>query len=72
MAIDRLLQIYKANRENCEVLSTFLDRFGSDRVAEILAEFTQLPAYEEAPDGFQDWGEEELFQVKTGVGECAV
>lgn len=72
MAIDRLLQIYKANRENCEVLITFLDRFGSGRVAEILAEFTQLPAYEEAPDGFRDWGAEEAFQPKTGAGECAV
>ena len=72
MAIDRLLQIYKANRTNGEVLITFLDRFGSDRVTEVLAEFTLLSAYEEAPDGFRDWGAEKAFQPKTGVGECAV
>lgn len=71
-AIDRLLEIYKANRTNGETLFPFLERFGPNRVVESLKEFTELPSYEKAPDGFQDWGEEELFQVKTGVGECAV
>jgi len=37
-----------------------------------LAEFTEIPSYEEAPDGFQDWGEEKALELKTGVGECAV
>lgn len=70
-AIDRLLEVYKANREEGETFSAFLDRFRPDRVAELLAEFTQLPNYEEAPDGFRDWGEEKTFEIKTGVGECA-
>ncbi|MFQ5881575.1 MAG: nitrite/sulfite reductase [Candidatus Methylomirabilales bacterium] len=71
MAIDRLLELYKANRTNGEAFTGFLDRFGPDRVAETLTEFTRLPGYEEAPDGFQDWGTEEAFELKTGAGECA-
>ena len=71
-AIDRLLEIYKANRTNGESLFPFLERFGPKQVVQNLAEFTAIPSYEEAPDGFQDWGEEKAFELKTGVGECAV
>jgi len=71
-AIDRILDTYKAHRSSSETLQAFLDRFGFDQVAALLAGFTELPTYDEAPDGFQDWGEEEVFQVKTGAGECAV
>ena len=71
-AIDKLLGIYKANRTNGETLFPFLERYGPKSVAESLAEFTQIPNYEEAPDGFTDWGEEGTFELKTGVGECAV
>jgi sulfite reductase beta subunit-like hemoprotein len=71
-AIDRLLEIYKAKRTESESLHTFLSRVGRDRVGEDLAEFTQLPSYEEAPEAFQDWGADEAFEVKTGAGECAV
>ncbi|HLG43415.1 MAG TPA: nitrite/sulfite reductase [Nitrospirales bacterium] len=71
-AIDRILDTYKAHRSSSETLQAFLDRFGFDQVAALLAGFTELPTYDEAPDGFQDWGEEEIFQVKTGAGECAV
>ena len=71
-AIDRLLEIYKANRTNGESLFPFLERFGPKQMVQNLAEFTEIPSYEEAPDGFQDWGEEKAFELKTGVGECAV
>jgi sulfite reductase beta subunit-like hemoprotein len=71
-AIDKLLGMYKANRTNGETLFPFLERFGPKQVAESLTEFTRIPSYEEAPDGFQDWGEEKVFELKTGVGECAV
>ncbi|MFQ5804132.1 MAG: nitrite/sulfite reductase [Candidatus Methylomirabilales bacterium] len=71
-AIDKILGMYKANRTNGEPLNAFLERFGPKQVEESLAEFTRIPSYEEAPDGFQDWGEEKVFELKTGVGECAV
>ncbi|MFQ5846499.1 MAG: nitrite/sulfite reductase [Candidatus Methylomirabilales bacterium] len=71
MAIDALLTVFKADRTEGEALLTFMDRLGLDRVAEIMAEFTQLPTYAEAPDGFQDWEAEEAFELKTGPGECA-
>jgi len=38
---------------------------------ESLAEFQDLPGYEEAPDLYRDWGEEGDFRLKTGRGECA-
>lgn len=70
-AIDRLLESFKTQRVNGETLQAFLDRVGLDRAAEILAEFTQLPRYEEVSENFRDWGTEETFELKTGVGECA-
>jgi len=70
-AIDRILDTYKAQRSSSETLQAFLDRFGFDQVAVLLAGFTELPTYEEAPEGFQDWGEDKTFEIKTGVGECA-
>jgi sulfite reductase beta subunit-like hemoprotein len=70
-AIDRILDTYKAHRSSGETLQAFLDRFGYDHVAALLAGFTEIPTYDAAPDGFRDWGEDETFQLKTGVGECA-
>lgn len=70
-ALDRLLDIYKENRTSGETLFSFLERLGPDRVAATLEEFTRLPGYEQSPDGFTDWGADEAFVVKVGVGECA-
>lgn len=39
---------------------------------EALAAFGQVPAYEDHPDYYQDWGEEGEFKVQVGKGECAV
>lgn len=36
----------------------------------LLGDLAQLPPYEQAPDLYSDWGEEE-FKVQVGRGECA-
>ena len=38
---------------------------------EVLADLVQLPPYEEAPELYNDWGEEGEFKVQVGRGECA-
>jgi len=40
-------------------------------MGEALADLTLLPPYEEAPELYNDWGEEEEFKVEVGRGECA-
>jgi sulfite reductase (ferredoxin) len=38
-----------------------------------LEAFTALPAYEESPEAYRDWGAESEFSlVGMGPGECAV
>ena len=40
-------------------------------IQEELGQLTNLPPYEEAPDKYIDWGDNESFKVKTARGECA-
>lgn len=37
----------------------------------LLGDLAQLPPYEQAPELYSDWGEEEEFKVQVGRGECA-
>jgi ferredoxin-nitrite reductase/sulfite reductase (ferredoxin) len=38
---------------------------------ELLSDLVQLPPYEQAPELYNDWGEEREFKVQVGRGECA-
>ncbi|MBI3943935.1 MAG: hypothetical protein HY326_13035 [Chloroflexi bacterium] len=40
-------------------------------IREALADLAELPPYEEDPELYTDWGEEEEFKVEVGRGECA-
>ena len=40
-------------------------------IRELLSDLVQLPPYEEAPEFYNDWGEEGEFKVQVGRGECA-
>ena len=37
----------------------------------LLRELAELPPYEEAPELYRDWGEQQEFTVEVGRGECA-
>lgn len=36
-----------------------------------LADLTEVPSFEEAPDLYVDWDDSNPFVVKVGKGECA-
>ena len=69
--VGRLLDLYHAERVNGEKFDGFVERVGLARVREAVKDLTELPTQAEAPDAYIDWGDTELFRVKTGVGECA-
>jgi sulfite reductase beta subunit-like hemoprotein len=70
-AIKAIVAAYKKDKQGAETLDKWLDRAGRARVKEVVAEFTQLPAYEKDPTLYFDWGDTSDFKAEIGVGECA-
>ena len=69
--VERLLLLYKEERAEGESFNGFVERYSFGKLREALKEFGELPAFEEAPERYRDWGAEEGFSIKTGPGECA-
>lgn len=38
----------------------------------LLASFEQIPAYDENPDYYKDWGQKGEFVLKVSKGECMI
>ncbi|MBI2017024.1 MAG: nitrite/sulfite reductase, partial [Candidatus Rokubacteria bacterium] len=70
-AVKAVLQGYRAERQGDEPFEAFVGRVGHDRLAALLAPWTELPTPAEAPDKYLDWGATESFKIETGPGECA-
>ena len=71
LLVGRLLDLYRAERLEEERFEAFVERVGLPRIREAVKDLTDLPSQTEAPEAYLDWGGTELFQVQTGVGECA-
>lgn len=69
--VDHLVGRYRAERGDGERFAEWVERVGKKNIAESLAHLRALPDFEENPDLYIDWGEEEPFSVGTGQGECA-
>ena len=69
--VGRLLDVYRAERQEGEKFEAFVGRAGLPRLREAVKDLTELPAQEQAPDAYIDWGGTEAFDVQTGPGECA-
>lgn len=71
--VGKLLQIYDQERRNGEHFDLTMMRLGKEYLNGQLQEFTHVPAFEEDPDFYKDWGhEDEQFDIMTGIkGECA-
>lgn len=69
--VERLLTLYRAQAENGESFADFVARLGKEQIKNILAEFDQLPDFEESPELYYDWGRAREFSLQTGTGECA-
>ena len=69
--VERLLLFFKEERQSGESFNAFLDRVGDNKIRDIIAPYTTLPAVSEAPKSYKDWGSDKSFTIDTGPGECA-
>jgi sulfite reductase beta subunit-like hemoprotein len=72
-AVNTLIESYVGERSNGEPFADWAIRVGNDHIKEVMADFAQMPKYEEGPMAFVDWGANKLFSLDDmGEGECAV
>jgi sulfite reductase (ferredoxin) len=65
---DRFLQ----ERQENETFHEFIDRWGKVEVKAFLQDLTEVPAFEEDPSFYSDWGDPRVFTMEDyGEGECA-
>ncbi|MCK8826147.1 sulfurtransferase TusA family protein [Natroniella acetigena] len=58
---------------NSAQFNQYLEAGGEEKIKELAAEFIDVPAYEEEPDLYRDWGQDEDFSLAgRGSGECGV
>lgn len=71
-AVERLTALYLAEAAADELWGAFAKRLGRARFQGLLADLTELPSPEEAPELFREHGKQtETFKVVRGTGECA-
>jgi sulfite reductase (ferredoxin) len=71
--VETLLSLHQAERLNHEDFNSFIARIGDQRVKAALEPLKIIPAFEDDPQFYDDYGHEnERFTVRSGVrGECA-
>jgi sulfite reductase beta subunit-like hemoprotein len=72
LAIDRIFQIYQAERTAGEGFEAYVDRVSPKHFEAPLEEFKWVGSLAEEPEMYMDWGHTDLFEVIRGEGECAV
>jgi sulfite reductase beta subunit-like hemoprotein len=72
LAIDRILQVYQAERTSeSESFFDFCERVTPKHFEKPLEEFKWVGSLADDSDSYMDWGHEDLFEVIRGEGECA-
>jgi len=72
-AFETLVDAYVRERSDGEKFGAWSARAGTAHVQELLAEFKAVPAFNEDPMAYVDWGQTKLFTLDDmGEGECAV
>jgi sulfite reductase (ferredoxin) len=68
-----LLGVFEAGKNPGENFNAFVERTGVDRLKEMLKPLQEVPAFEDDPSFYEDYGHEHVpFAVRKGVkGECA-
>ncbi|MBI4323341.1 MAG: nitrite/sulfite reductase [Candidatus Omnitrophica bacterium] len=72
-AVIQMLALYRKDRQSkAESFRTFAGRVGVDYWKQALTPFETLPAYDQSPESYRDWGAETEFSLGgMGPGECA-
>ncbi len=69
--VTKLANLYSAEKKGDESFHQVVERLGKARLKEELDEFAGLPAFEEAPEYYQDNRQPWEYTKLVGVGECA-
>ncbi|HUG53381.1 MAG TPA: nitrite/sulfite reductase [Vicinamibacteria bacterium] len=70
-AVERLIELYRSERETGETATTFFRRVELGRVKQLVSDLERVRPEEAAPADFVDLGEETAFEVTTMDGECS-
>ncbi len=71
-ALWRLLDRFLADREAGEAFHEFTSRVGKRELRAMLEDLASVPAHDDEPDCYTDWGDPREFSLgDMGVGECA-
>ena len=71
-AVQRITATFVRERQGGESFQAFATRYGKRALKALLADLTTVPAHDEAPDHYSDWGDPREFTLgDMGVGECA-
>ena len=71
-AVDRLLELYSAEREGEESFRGWVGRVGKKVIKEKLQDLTEVPAYDLDSSFYVDWHDAREYSIgDIGVGECA-
>ncbi len=71
-AVNRLIALYRSEKQGEEDFPTFVARVDVPRVKALLADLQTLTPADEAEPLFVDFGDTQEFKVETGEGECAI
>ncbi len=69
IAVRRVLEHYKQNREEGETFRAYVLRHKVETFRQLTADLTKPPM--DNPEMFRDWGDEVEYSLKLGRGECA-
>ena len=70
--IDRITQRFVAERQDDESFQDYTRRIGKGALREMFADLAAVPAHEDDPSFYSDWGDPREFTLgDMGVGECA-
>src|SRR5215813_354195 len=71
--VETLFNLHESEKQTGEDFNSFIARIGDQRVKEALEPLRSIPAFEDDPQFYDDYGHEnERFTVRSGVrGECA-
>jgi len=70
-AVERLIALFQAGRQDGEAFLAWIDRIGPRSLKNAFEDLLTLPPPEKSPEAYRDWGQETAFTLETGEGECA-
>lgn len=70
-AVERLIALYRTGRYPGETFPAWIDRLGPAALKGEFDDLQTLPAPDESPEAYRDWGQDTPFVLETGEAECA-